>query len=73
MTRNKLNEKTTLTPALRADYTWLKSQSYNESGADAYLQHRFSNVSRLDARFGIGYDAVNERGIACWTLRSYAL
>lgn len=30
-----LSEKTTLTPALRADYTWLKSQAYNESGADA--------------------------------------
>lgn len=76
-----LNEKTTLTPTLRADYTWLKSQGYTENGADAlnlavgsnkaeafvigadgYLQHRFSNTSRLDANLGIGYDAINERG-----------
>lgn len=76
-----LNSKTTLTPTLRADYTWLKSQAYNESGADAlnlgvasnrtdafvigadaFLQHRFSDVSRLDANFGVGYDAINESG-----------
>jgi outer membrane autotransporter protein len=76
-----LNEKTTLTPTLRADYTWLKSQGYTENGADAlnlavgsnkadafvigadgYLQHRFSNTSRLDAYLGIGYDAINELG-----------
>ncbi|MDQ7969489.1 MAG: autotransporter domain-containing protein [Oxalicibacterium faecigallinarum] len=76
-----LSEKTTLTPALRADYTWLKSQSYNETGADAlnlnvgsnktdtfvigadaYLQHRFSNVSRIDANLGLGYDVINEQG-----------
>nr|WP_238379989.1 autotransporter outer membrane beta-barrel domain-containing protein [Janthinobacterium sp. Marseille] len=30
-----LSETTSLTPALRADYSWLKSQSYNETGADA--------------------------------------
>ncbi|RQO33539.1 autotransporter outer membrane beta-barrel domain-containing protein [Herminiimonas sp. KBW02] len=76
-----LDSKTTLTPALRADYTWLKSQGYNESGADAlnlgvasnrtdafvigadtFLQHRFSDVSRLDANLGVGYDAINETG-----------
>lgn len=77
----ELNEKTTLTPALRADYTWLKSQSYNERGADAlnlnvdsnktdafvigvdtYLQHRFSNASRIDANIGVGYDTINKQG-----------
>lgn len=77
----ELNEKTTLTPALRADYTWLKSQSYNENGADAlnlnvdsnktdafvigvdtYLQHRFSNTSRIDANIGVGYDTINKQG-----------
>lgn len=77
----ELSEKTTLTPALRSDYTWLKSQGYNESGADAlnlnvgsnttdafvigadaYLQHRFSTTSRLDANVGIGYDAINKQG-----------
>jgi len=76
-----LSEKTTLTPALRADYTWLKSQAYNESGADAlnlnvgsnktdafvigadaYLQHHFSNTSRFDANLGVGYDVINEQG-----------
>ena len=31
-------------------------------GADGYLQHRFSNTSRLDANLGIGYDLINERG-----------
>ncbi|MFC7286705.1 autotransporter domain-containing protein [Herminiimonas glaciei] len=30
-----LSDTTSLTPALRADYTWLKSQSYQETGADA--------------------------------------
>jgi len=30
-----LSDTTNLTPALRADYTWLKSQSYKETGADA--------------------------------------
>lgn len=77
----ELNEKTTLTPALRADYTRLKSESYNESGAgalnvnvdsnktdafvigaDAYLQHRFSTTSRIDANFGVGYDTINKQG-----------
>ncbi|MNR83701.1 Outer membrane protein B precursor [compost metagenome] len=77
----ELSEKTTLTPALRADYTWLKSQAYSESGADAlnlnvgsnktdafvigadaYLQHRFSNTSRFDANFGVGYDTINKQG-----------
>lgn len=77
----ELNEKTTLTPALRADYTWLKSQAYSESGAnalnlnvgsnktdafvigaDAYLHHRFSNTSRIDANFGVGYDTINKQG-----------
>ncbi len=77
----ELNEKTTLTPALRADYTWLKSHSYSESGADAlnlnvgsnktdafvigadaYLLHHFSKTSRLDANFGVGYDAINKQG-----------
>ncbi|WP_233588255.1 autotransporter domain-containing protein [Herminiimonas sp. KBW02] len=77
----ELNQKTTFTPALRADYTWLKSQSYNEIGADAlnlsvdsnktdalvigadtYLQYRISNVSRIDANIGIGYDTINKQG-----------
>ncbi|WP_175626380.1 MULTISPECIES: autotransporter domain-containing protein [Oxalobacteraceae] len=34
-----LSETTSLTPALRADYTWLKSQSYQETGADALNLH----------------------------------
>ncbi|MFC7287205.1 autotransporter domain-containing protein [Herminiimonas glaciei] len=77
----ELSETTSVTPALRADYTWLKSQAYSEGGADAlnlnvgsnktdalvigadaYLQHRFSPTSRLDANFGIGYDAINQQG-----------
>lgn len=29
----KLNDRTTLTPALRADYTWIKDESYTETGA----------------------------------------
>ncbi|ABR90419.1 autotransporter [Janthinobacterium sp. Marseille] len=33
--RFALSETTSLMPALRADYTWLKSQSYSETGADA--------------------------------------
>ncbi|MNR79941.1 Outer membrane protein B precursor [compost metagenome] len=49
----ELNEKTTLTPALRADYTWLKSQSYSESGADALNLNVGSN--KTDA-FVIGAD-----------------
>jgi len=76
-----LSEATSLTPALRADYTWLKSQSYQETGADAlnlhvasqktdafvlgadaYLQHRFSATSRLNAHIGIGYDTINKPG-----------
>jgi subtilase-type serine protease len=30
-----LSNTTTLTPGLRADYSWLKSQSYSETGANA--------------------------------------
>jgi len=29
----QLNAKTTLTPSLRADYTWIKDKAYRESGA----------------------------------------
>lgn len=48
-----LSEKTTLTPSLRADYTWLKSQAYKESGADALNLSVGSN--KTDA-FVIGAD-----------------
>lgn len=48
-----LSERTTLTPALRADYTWLKSQGYSESGADALNLNVGSN--KTDA-FVIGVD-----------------
>jgi len=76
-----LSENTTLIPAIRADYTWLKSPGHDETGAgalnlsvatqrtdalvlgaDALLQHRFANKSRLDVRVGAGYDAINDRG-----------
>ena len=29
-----LNEKTDITPSVRADYTWIKEKSYTETGAD---------------------------------------
>ena len=31
----RLNERTSVTPAIRADYTWLHDESYREQGADA--------------------------------------
>lgn len=30
-----VNDKTTITPAIRADYTWIRDQSYSETGAGA--------------------------------------
>jgi outer membrane autotransporter protein len=31
----QLNDKTTITPAIRADYTWIRDEGYTESGAGA--------------------------------------
>ncbi len=40
-----LSEKTTLTPAMRADYTWIRSQAYSETGANALNLQVASNTT----------------------------
>lgn len=50
----ELSEKTTLTPGLRADYSWLKSQGYSETGANALNLN--VNSQKTDA-FVLGADA----------------
>ncbi len=49
-----LSNTTTLTPGLRADYSWLKSQSYSETGANALDLN--VNAHKTDA-FVLGADA----------------
>jgi len=49
-----LNSTSTLTPGLRADYSWLKSQSYSETGANALNLN--VDAQKTDA-FVLGADA----------------
>ncbi|MBX9800102.1 MAG: autotransporter domain-containing protein [Burkholderiaceae bacterium] len=49
-----LSSATTLTPGLRADYSWLKSQSYSETGANALNLN--VDAQKTDA-FVLGADA----------------
>lgn len=49
-----LSDKTTLSPGLRADYSWLKSQSYSETGANAL---NLNVASQKTDAFVLGADA----------------
>lgn len=49
-----LNERTSFTPTLRADYTWLRDDSYRESGADAL---NLDVAKHSSDAFVIGVDA----------------
>ncbi|MNR76094.1 putative lipoprotein [compost metagenome] len=49
-----LNERTSITPRIRADYTWLRDQSYREQGANALNLDVAKNSSEA---FVLGADA----------------
>jgi len=52
--RFAIGEQTTLTPALRADYTWVKDAAYRESGAGLL---NLAVEDRSTSAFATGFDA----------------
>ncbi|MFC3533355.1 autotransporter outer membrane beta-barrel domain-containing protein [Vogesella facilis] len=54
----QLNEKTSLTPALRADYTWIRDSAYQESGAGLL---NLNVDSRASEQFVLGLDGRLDR------------
>lgn len=59
-----ITEKTRVTPSVRADYTWIKDESYDESGAGAL---NLSVDSRTTEALELGFDAKLTHELAAQT------